>query len=156
MKTPTFLVQLLKKERISRLRPDEVVIFNVQGSYGNYQVKVGALNKEDNTRPIEINGNVHHLFISKEHVRPIPSHEDVKHNMRGTIIMNDINIELFDSSGHGMNVIIEPQKPHKLHPSRYINLAGDSGERYLNEFESSQKMADETYRIIQEDILKGR
>ncbi len=156
MKTPTFLVQLLKKEHISRLRPDEVVIFNVHGSYGNYQVKVGALNKENNSRPIEINGNVHHLFISKERVRTLPSHEDIKHNMKGTIVMSDISIELFDGSGHGMNVIIEPEKTHKLHPNKYINLAGDVGEKYLNAFESGQKMADETYRIIQEDILKGR
>jgi hypothetical protein len=147
---------LLKKKHISQLRPDEVVIFNVQGSYGNYQVKVGALNKEDGSRSIEINGRIHHLFVSNECVRPIPSHEDVKHNMRGTIIMNDISVELFDGSGQGMNVVIEPQRPHKLHPSRHINLAGDSGKKYLNDFESSQKMADETYQIVQEDILKGR
>lgn len=156
MKSLKFLTLLMRKAHLTRkLKHKEVAIFNVSGNYGNYQIKIGAEDETSHMRPIEINGKIHHLFVNKEHVEPIPTKDEIDHNLRGTIIMNDVTVHLFDSKGDGRAVTIEHVDFDGAHPRESINLAGTDGEKLMHEIEATGKLANETYHIVQEDILKS-
>lgn len=155
MKTQKFSSILMKNEkRLKRLKPKEIVIFNVHGTYGDYQIKIGPEDKR-HRRSVEINGKVHHLFISKQHVEPLPTHDEIHNNMRGTIIMNEVTVHLFDEKGDGRAVKIQRPSIDGAHARENINLAGKTGEKALHEFEKSGRLANETYHIVQDDVLKS-
>jgi hypothetical protein len=151
-----FIESLMKRDKIlKKLKRKEVMIFNVNGSYGVYQVKIGPEDTIDHSRSIEINGQIHHLFLSKKRIEPLPAKEDINNNMRGTVIMRDITVHLFDKNGEGHKVKIERSEIDGVHAKNQINLAGQDGEKMLNEIEATGKLADEAYQIIQKDILKS-
>jgi hypothetical protein len=151
-----FIERLINQNQaLKRLKPHNIMIFNVSGNLGYYQVKVGPLNADTNTRQIEINGQIYHLFISKNHIETIPTSEEVKNNLRGLVIMKDIMIHLIDEDGAGFKVKIERHNLDGVHPRNLINLGGDNGREMLQKLEESGRMAEETYHLIQEDILKS-
>lgn len=155
MKISKFSSLLMKNEkRLGHPKPREVVIFNVHGNYGDYQIKVGPEDRR-HRRSVEINGKIHHLFITKQHVAPLPTHDEVKKNMRGTIIMNEVTVHLFDEKGDGHAVKIEREDFDGAHARENINLAGKLGEETLYKFEKTGRLANETYHIVQDDILKS-
>jgi hypothetical protein len=86
---------------------------------------------------------------------PLPTHEDIVNNMRGTIIMNEVVVHLFDSDGKGTKVLIKKPQIDGAHPRVNINLAGKEGEQRLQKLDASGKLAEETYEIVQKDILKA-
>jgi len=156
MRQNRFLGELLrKKKELASLKKREVSVFNVRGNYGDYQVKLGPLDEKRHTRPIEINGEVHHLFLTHNKILPLPTHEDIKNNMRGTVIMSEVTVHLFDNEGKGRAVAIKKPKIDGAHPRNEINLAGKEGDDALHRMEANGKLAEETYRIVQEDILKS-
>jgi hypothetical protein len=69
--------------------------------------------------------------------------------------MNEVSIHLVDPKGAGNNVVIGRPRSYSARPRKYINLAGDDGKKMLNNFESNNKLANETYMIVKEDILKS-
>lgn len=155
MRRPGFLDNLKKREgMLRRLKKRELAIFNVMGRYGAYQIKIGP---EDSShhRPIEINGHIHHLFVKGHGVGPMPTKEDIDHNLKGTVIMNDVTVHIFDRNGDGRKVAIGRAGDDGAHAKRSINLAGSEGERMLNEMESSGELANKAYLIVQDDILKS-
>jgi len=156
MKKFHFLRRLLSHHKgLKKMKDEELAIFNVSGNYGNYQIKVGPLDEKTNSRSVEINGKVHHLFINNNHVEPLPSHDEVKNNLRGTVIMNEVSLHLFDKDGEGESVVIEKEDTDGAHARQHINLAGEAGEKMLHECEKTGQLAKETYQIVQNDILKS-
>lgn len=156
MQHVSFIERLINQNQaIKRLKPHDVMIFNVNGNLGYYQIKIGPLETATNTRPIEINGQIHHLFLSKNHIEPLPTQEEVRNNLKGLVIMRDISIHLVDEDGAGFKVKIERHELDGAHAKNLINLGGKSGEEMLHELEESGRLAEETYHIVQEDILKA-
>jgi len=155
MKHPRFLVQLVKRERaLTHLKKREMAIFNVCGRYGQYQIMVGPENSHHH-RPIEINGRVHHLFLNRKGLEALPTKEEVDHNLKGMIIMNEVTVHLFDKNGDGKKILVQHIERDVPHARENINLAGDEGPKMLRELEESGKLADEAYQIVQKDILRS-
>lgn len=157
----SFIEKLLERVRLdANLAPNEVHVFNVHASYGHYQVMIGPAAKilkkkaEGGLRPVEINGAMHHLFVTKNHVTPHPSHSQVHNNLRGCIILRDLTVHLKDPTGSG-HKIEKGVAAHAVECREKINLAGKDGDKLLKRMEWSGKLAKDTYKIVQEDILNA-
>lgn len=147
---------------LKKMRPKEIRVFNVNANYGTYQVKVGPehspltcrqLGTRPHSRPIEIHGELHHLFIENgNHVSALPSHEAIDSNLKGTVIIKGLTIHLRDEQGNGIEITDIPNMLHAVEARERINLAGENGEKAVMTLEQSGKLAKETYRIIQTDI----
>lgn len=149
---------------LKRLHPNEIYIFNVFANRGNYQIMVGpeysaeeceAMKIEPHSRRIEINGTVHNLFLNPNHISAEPKQEDVRRNLRGSMIVKDLAIHIVDNNGTGTGIVIEKIHSHELVLRDKINLAGEKGEEMLSKYLSTGKLIMETYKIIQEDILNS-
>ncbi|OGQ04480.1 MAG: hypothetical protein A3F82_03945 [Deltaproteobacteria bacterium RIFCSPLOWO2_12_FULL_44_12] len=153
----TFLKKLMEMVKLApNLPPNEVHVFNVHASYGHYQIIIGpaekVLKRNRLQRSLEINGALHHLFITKNHVMPHPTHNQIHNNLRGCIIMRDLTLHLKDPTGAGRKLETGNQKNAVLAREK-INLAGNDGEKLLKRIEVTGKLAKDTYKIVQEDIL---
>ena len=156
MKRPNFLNNLFRRDRVlKKLRPHEVAIFNVHGNFGDYQVKVFEKNPQLKTRSVEISGHIHHLFVNDKKVEAMPTKNEIKKNLKGTVIMRDITVHLFDKDGRGARVTIKNPKNDGAHAAEKINLAGSLGPKIIKGYERSEKLANKTYKIVQRDILKA-
>lgn len=158
----SFLEKLADRVRLDpNLPPNEVHVFNVHAAYGHYQVIIGPASKVMHRkkeailhRPLEINGAMHHLFVTKNHVTPHPSHRQVHNNLRGCIILRDLTVHLKDPTGGGHKVEKAVQK-YAVECREKINLAGQEGDKILKRMEWTGKLAKDTYKIVQEDILNA-
>lgn len=160
-----FIRKLVKYHmNLKSLKPREVYIFNVIATYGSYQVIIGPeystvecrkLHLRPRSRRLEINGSMHHLFVSPKRISPTPHQEDIKSNLKGSVIMKGLAIHIVDEDGRGASVKIERLDEDSVSEKQRINLAGDTGESMIKKFKSSGHLAVETYKIIQEDILKA-
>lgn len=150
-KKSTFANEIIKREHL-HLKKGQMAIFNVNGNFGNYQVKIGP-EYQKNARAIEINGHLHHLFASENHIKPNPSHKEIDRNLNGTVLLSEVTVHLFDKNGHGKKVAIRKPAIDGVHPMKKMNLAGQKGEQMMQILEKTGKLNDETYRIIQEDIF---
>lgn len=147
---------------LKKMRPKEIRVFNVNANYGTYQVKIGPehspltcrqLGTHPHSRPIEIHGELHHLFIENGNaVSAIPSHEAIDNNLKGTVIIKGLTVHLKDEQGNGHEVANPPETTHTVEARERINLAGENGEKSVMRLEQNGKLAKETYRIIQSDI----
>lgn len=147
---------------LKKMRPKEIRVFNVNANYGTYQVKVGPehspltcrqLGTKPHSRPIEIHGELHHLFIENgNRVSAMPSHEAIDSNLKGTVIIKGLTVHLRDEQGNGSDISDTPYTLHAVEARERINLAGENGEKAVMNLEQSGKLAKETYRIIQTDI----
>lgn len=159
-----FIKQLVERYvRLKKLSPNEICIFNVITTQGSYQVTIGPeykpgearkLRVEQHSRTLEINGSIHHLFINREKISALPEHKDVRQNFRDSIIMKDISVHIFDNDGNGYNIRFGDRPGAGLSAKQKINLAGDKGEEILSKHLKNGYLIKETYKIIQEDILK--
>jgi hypothetical protein len=157
-----FIKKLLKYcFSFGRLRPKEVYIFNVIANHGSYQVTIGAEYSPaeckkhrlaPHSRKIEIRGTMHNLFVNPKSVSPSPLHEDIKTNLRGTVIMKDVTIHIVDRER--MNAKDRCDSYH-IRAERKVNLAGLAGEKMVEDMKLTNRLAIETYRIVQEDIIEA-
>lgn len=155
----SFLEKLIQRIRLSpNLPPNEVHVFNVHAAYGHYQIIIGPAEKiqksKNPKRPVEINGNMHHLFVTKNHVSAHPSHKQIHDNLKGCIVMRDLTLHLIDPTGSG-HKLDGKTKVGGITAREKINLAGDEGNRFLNRMLHTGKLAKDTYKIVQEDILNA-
>lgn len=150
------------KEAVSSLKhmkPDEMHVITVHANYGNYEIVIGP--EQGNSpegkhlRPIEINGEIHHLFISPEAIAPNPSKQQVDEKLKHTVIMQDLSIHLRDARGDGRHASGRNGSGAGVLPRGMINMAGPEGEELLHEVDRSGKLNDVTYKIIQQDILQA-
>lgn len=141
-------------------KPDEVHVFNVHANYGNYQIAIGPKSQRETKQveskewPVEINGDLHHLFVSKRNIAPNPSHSLVSQNLKGCVIIKDLTFHLVDPTGSGRK-LENRSATQTLYAREKINLAGEEGTRLLRNMEESGKLAKAAYRIVQKDILKA-
>ena len=156
----SFLEQLLERVKLSpNLPPNEVHVFNVHASYGHYQVIIGPAEKILNcgdraTHSVEINGALHHLFITKNHVAPHPTQHQIHNNLKGCVILRDLALHIKDPTGTGRKVMAA-NKHDSILAREKINLAGMDGEKFIMRMENSGRLAKDTYKIVQEDILNA-
>ncbi len=66
--------------------------------------------------------------------------------------MRDLTLHLKDPTGAGRKLETGNQKNAVLAREK-INLAGNDGEKLLKRIEVTGKLAKDTYKIVQEDIL---
>lgn len=155
----SFIQQLRETIRsLKRMRPNEVHVISVDAHYGRYQIVIGPEEQDmpqrrSHRRPIEVNGEIHHLFLSPHAIRIYPSKHQVMHNMKDTVILRDLSVHLRDPDGNGKH--LDREGENALHPRECINLAGNEGEQLIEQVEHDRQMTMATYRIIQRDILKA-
>lgn len=146
----SFIENLRRKVRsLKGLKPHDVHVLTVNANYGHYQIVVGPRRK-NRERDLEIRGEIHHLFVSPHSIRPNPSRHQINDNLKGTVIVRDLEVRLHDPKGDGKNLMM---KDCEAHPREYINLAGKKGDMLMHDLESGNKLSMAAYRIIQEDIL---
>lgn len=154
----SFVRKLMERVKLDpNLNPNEVHVFNVHAAYGHYQVIIGPADKvarQSNGRPVEINGSLHHLFVSKNHITPHPSHHQIQNNLKGCVIMRDLTVHMKDPTGTGRKLDARTRQSALLVREK-INLAGQDGEKFLKRMGHTGKLAKDTYKIIQEDILNA-
>jgi len=148
---------------LKKMRPKEIRVFNVNANYGTYQIKVGPehspltcrqLKTKTHSRPIEVHGELHHIFIENgNNISAMPSHDAIDNNLKGTVIIKGLSIHLRDEQGNGYEIKDLPNAMHTVEARERINLAGENGERAVVSLEQTGRLAKETYRIIQSDIM---
>jgi hypothetical protein len=146
--------------RLRKMRPGESHVFSVNANYGHYQLAVGPGARRTGRgagafRPIEINGEIHHLFLTPRSISALPSKEQVAANLRNTVIVRGLAIHLCDPRGDGKHLMPANGNGNGIHAREFINLAGTSGRQLIEEVEHSEEMSLEAYRIIQQDILRA-
>ncbi|MFA4874642.1 MAG: hypothetical protein WC956_02100 [bacterium] len=160
-RTKAFLDQLREAiGALQKMKPGETHVLSINANYGHYQLVIGPgpegekMGKGEG-QAIEINGEIHHLFVSPDAVRAQPSREQVVENLRDTVILRGCTIHLKDPMGDGRHLDGGSSKTNGMHAREYINLAGSQGENLIKEIEHSEKMTLEAYKIVQQDILKA-
>lgn len=142
---------------LKKMKPGETHVLNVNASYGHYQIVIGPGKKSrarGDERPIEIDGEIHHLFVTPEEIRAHPSRGQMMANLRDTVIMRGLHIHLMDPMGDGEH-LSKGEGNNGLHAKEYINLAGDAGEEIIERVEKSDEISFDMYRIVQQDIIKA-
>lgn len=155
-KTP-FIEKLREAiESIKLMRPGEVHVVSVNANYGHYQIIIKPIQGKGSSfeRPIEINGEIHHLFLSPKKLSAQPSKRQRIENLKDTVIMKNLNIHITDPMGDGRH-ISTPEHDSGMHAIEYINLAGQGGNDLVDNAEHSRKYSLAAYRIVQNDILKA-
>lgn len=139
------------------MKPGERHVISINANYGHYQLVIGpspAREKAASSRPIEISGEIHHLFVSPRKISPYPTQNQVTDNLKDTVIMRGLSIHLRDPQGDGSH-LAEAEESNGMHAREYINLAGKDGDHLIKEVQSSSTMRMEAYHIIQRDILNA-
>lgn len=148
----SFVENLRRKVRsLKKMRSGDVHVFTINANYGNYQIVIGPA-KGHNHRNLEITGEIHHLFVSPDSIRPNPSKHQIYKNLKDTIIMRNLEVHLMDPIGDGRHLMM---KDSEAHPREYINLAGRNGELLMRHMESGRRLTQAAYKIIQKDILRA-
>lgn len=153
----SFIAQLKNAvHSLRHIKPNEVHILSINAKYGHYQIVIGPMKSEsDDTRSIEINGEVHHLFVSPKDVRVHPSKDQVDKNLHDTVVMRDLTIHLKDPRGDGAHLQSDDKECGMIKPRECINLAGEEGEKIVKDATNGSRVSMATYRIIQEDIISS-
>lgn len=143
---------------LKNMKPGETHILNVNANYGSYQIMIGPNKRaesDEDERSIEIDGEIHHLFVTPDEVRTHPSKGQVKENLKDTVIMRGLHVHLRDPMGDGKHLANDETGDNGLHAKEYINLAGNAGEEIIENVENDDEISHDTYRIIQDDIIKA-
>jgi len=152
---PPFIEQLKGVvESLKDMKPNEMHVLTVHANYGNYEIVIGPENPQGHHhRSLEINGEIHHLFISPEEISPHPSKLEIHEKLKHTVIMQDLTVHLRDPHGDGAHAMGHNGDTQGVLPRGMINMAGEDGEELLHNVEENGELNDITYHIIQEDIL---
>lgn len=146
---------------LGKMKSTDVHVMSINANYGRYQITIGPESgngdqkKKIHLRPIEINGEIHHLFVSPHTVQPHPSKNEVLMNLKHTIILKELTVHFVDPEGDGRHLDLARTGDGSVHPKEFINMAGEEGERMLEKTMHSDKLPLAAYKIVQEDILKA-
>lgn len=157
-KNRIFLKELQNLVRaLRKMKPNETHILNINANFGRYQLVIGPQKNggEEDEHSIEINGEIDHLFVTPEGVRTHPSKDQVRDNMKDTVIMRGLEVHLRDPMGDGEHLTSSTNGDNGLRPRQCINLAGNKGDDIIERMRHSDETSLVTYRIVQEDILKA-
>ena len=137
-----------------------IFLFSIHTRHGHYQIKVGPTHSPPEckemgipkySRPIEITGELHHMFLSGYSVTLKPHTRQPPNNLRGAIIMKHVLLHFIDRHGQGDSHI--PMVDSHIQPREKINLSGPNGDTKLEEIRQSGQLAHRVYSIIREDIF---
>lgn len=149
---------------LKHIKSGEVHILSVHGNYGHYQIVIGPEKKEkraggqagpEKYRPIEINGEIHHLFMTPHTLTANPSKRQMLSNLKDTVIMRGLSVHLQDPKGDGRHLARDAEKDDRVVVHECINMAGKTGEELVEESKRSEHFPMAAYRIIQNDILRA-
>ena len=161
-KDGAFIDELRRMVRtLKKMKAGEVHIMSINANYGHYQIVIGpeehevGPHRKGHDRPIEINGEIHHLFVSPRTVTAYPSKHEVLENLKHTVIMRDLSVHLLDPKGDGQHLTELTNGGNGIHAREYINLAGSKGKKLIEKVEHSDKLSLDAYRIVQKDILRA-
>jgi len=147
----SFIKKLLKKIAIDeKANPGDAYLINIKGKFGHYQLML-VKRKDGNGWQIEINGEIHHLFLTPNGLRPLPTKNQIMNNLKDTVILKELHIHLLDQTGNGDLMFVSPDKI--LQAREYINLAGVLGNKLLANARKKKSISLTAYKIVQKDIL---
>lgn len=151
-----FLKQLFEEvAKIKKMRPKEMHTISINANYGHYEIVIhGDDAKKKMHRPIEILGEIHHLFVSPGQLRTYPSSKQSMANLKDTVIARGLTVHLHDPLGDGKH-LEHRSDGNGMDAKEFINLAGEIGEKLIWEARHDDKMSLEAYHIIQQDIIKA-
>ena len=94
-----FLAQLKRTvSSLNEMKPEDMHVLTVHANYGNYEIVIGPEIPEGEGsrrhRELEINGEIHHLFISEGEITPNPSHEQIHDTVSYTHLTLPTNREV--------------------------------------------------------------
>lgn len=142
---------------LNEMKPGDMHVLTVHANYGNYEIVIGPEVPESDSgkrhRELEINGEIHHLFITEDTITPNPSHEQIHDKLKDTVIMQDLSVHLRDTNGDGEHAVGNNGSKRGVMPRGMINMAGHRGEELIHKIEENGELDDITYQIIQDDIL---
>jgi hypothetical protein len=160
----SFLARLRRALPMLReLPPSEAKSIDVDANFGHYQVTIGPEYSVAecrqrhiplHSRPIELHGQLDHLYVEKNRISPLPTQDLIDQHLKATVVINDVNVHIYDSDGDGATIRIRAKDRSAVEFRQAINMAGDDGEERLRQIKESGTLTRETYRIIQEDILR--
>jgi hypothetical protein len=102
--------------------------------------------------PIEIDGQIYHLFLSPDALSPNPSRREVLQNLKHSVLMKDLYLHFSDPDGHGDHLKLGKSR---VNPREYINFAGKQGSAMMGRLHFRGKLPLAAYSIVQKDILRG-
>ena len=144
----------MKILKMAHLQPNTTHHLDLKGQFGEYRVIIGPLPQNKKFPiPVEIIGEIHHLCISPNSVMPNPSKKDIENHLKDCSILNDITVHFEDSIGN-FDGVLERRVVNQVHPKSEINFCGEEGKKRVHQMTTTGLLAQETYNIIQEDILK--
>lgn len=164
MASHSFLARLRRAfPRLRELRPHESTSFALNAYYGQYTITIGPeysleqcrqLQLKTASRPIEVSGEVDHLFLEGDHVTALPSKEAIEGRLKATVIIHDLEVHICDPRGDGGHILIESRQTEPLRFRKTTNLAGGSGARQLDQLHKNGTLTHKAYQIIQDDIVR--
>lgn len=164
MSKHTFLARLRRVlPSLRTLGPEESKTFDINAHYGQYHITVGPEYETAecrrrhvplHSRPIKVEGEIDHLFLEPNQVSPHPSRDVVNRQLRTTVVINGVRVNIFDVHGDGSSCRPDTTANARIEIRQAINLAGPDGEDRLVNYQRSGVLVRETYRIIQEDVLR--
>ena len=153
-----FLRELFEQvSQLKKMKASETHKLSINANYGHYEIKISANSKHGHKglhRPIEINGEIHHLFVSPGELRANPSQEQIRANLKDTVIARGLKLHFEDPVGDGEHVSHNGNS-NGMEAREFINLAGERGEKLIWDARHDDHMLLEAYHIIQQDILKA-
>ena len=140
---------------LRKMKPSETHVISVDANYGHYELTIRPNEKpRSRHRPIEISGEIHHLFLSNGHMMPNPPRQQIMENLKETVIARGLMVHLVDPIGDGEH-LARDGNGKGLEAREFINLAGSEGEKQIWNARHSEELMMETYHIIQSDIIKA-
>jgi len=141
------------------LKPGQRHVISVDANYGHYELAIGPDSRGAKASrglhgPIEIKGEIHHLFLSHGHMAAIPPKDQLRDNLRETVIARGLMIHLMDPEGDGRH-LEHNGDGNGLDAREFINLAGEEGERMIWDARHSDALSMEAYQLVQQDILRA-
>jgi len=136
------------------MKPGETHVINVNANYGRYQIVIICKKRGGKDGSIEIDGKIHHLFLSPDGLSVMPSKEQIAKNLNNTVILKNLEVHIRDPKGDGKHMATLGKQPF-MQPDEYINLTGKDAETMLNRIRREKRASLAAYKIVQMDILNA-
>ena len=140
---------------LRKMKSSETHVISVDAAYGHYELTIRPNERpQSEHRPIEINGEIHHLFLSNGHMMANPPRQQIMENLKDTVIARGLTVHLMDPIGDGEHLAHDGSS-EGLDAREFINLEGNEGEKQIWNARHSDELMLEAYRIIQDDIIRA-
>jgi hypothetical protein len=148
---------------VQQLGPQDYTSFDLDANYGHYRITIGTeysatecrrRHIPPRSRPIQIEGDIDHLFIEPNSITAQPLPETVAGHLKATVVIQGVRVHISDPDGDGRMIEMEAIPRDEIDISQTINMAGKEGQARLQGLLKSGQLTQEAYRIIQEDVIR--